>query len=79
MMWHRRETRRQTEKTKLNLNIGRNLLLATLLIFERPNCSFKDGELWRLRSGDNVGTGARDRNRDLAKLLNRRFSCDEAS
>jgi hypothetical protein len=25
MMWHRRETRRQTEKTKFNLNIRRNL------------------------------------------------------
>ncbi len=25
MMWHRRETKRQTENTKLNLNIGRNL------------------------------------------------------
>jgi len=35
MMWHAGKTRRQTEKTKLNLNIGRNCLLATLLIFER--------------------------------------------
>ena len=25
MMWHRRETRRQTEKTKLNLQTGSNL------------------------------------------------------
>jgi len=25
MMWHRRETRRQTEKTKLNLHTGSNL------------------------------------------------------
>ncbi|MFZ2399388.1 MAG: hypothetical protein WAW31_12095 [Smithella sp.] len=24
IMWHRRETRRQTEKTNINLNIGRN-------------------------------------------------------
>jgi len=24
ILWHRRETRRQTEKTNLNLNIGRN-------------------------------------------------------
>jgi hypothetical protein len=24
ILWHRRETRRKTEKTNLNLNIGRN-------------------------------------------------------
>jgi hypothetical protein len=27
MMWHRRETRRQTEKTKLNLTSGETCLL----------------------------------------------------
>ena len=33
MMWHGRETRRQTKKTNLNLNIGRNLPTRHVLRF----------------------------------------------
>jgi len=36
MLWHRRETRRPTEKTKLNLRTGRNLPTRPILAVKPP-------------------------------------------
>ena len=41
MMWHRRETRRQTEKTKLNLRTGSGL--PTHPILDHPHYSQRCG------------------------------------
>ena len=41
MMWHRRETRRQTENTKLNLRTGSNLPTHPILIKETSLARWK--------------------------------------
>src|SRR5437870_10889929 len=38
ILWHRRETRRQTEKTKLNLQAGSNCLLTRFSLLAGASC-----------------------------------------
>src|SRR5262245_27008082 len=56
MMWHRRETRRPTENTKLNLPTGRNLPTRPIQVQNRKNASLTPISFFLLTVGVGVGT-----------------------
>jgi hypothetical protein len=71
MMWHRRETRRQTEKTKLNLQTGSNLPTHPI---RNPRCFLLKTKLDRiLRANDFTAENRRIGAPTLSFDFNRAF------
>jgi integrase/recombinase XerD len=83
MMWHRRETRRQTEKTKFNLNIRRNLPTrprpAPILCIELLQSFFTDYLVGQRRLSPQTIASYRDTFRLLLRFAHRETGVEPAS